>query len=103
MVIVMNHHPRHRMRKAQCDEEEDGGVVNVRISDIKLADSFGIDDKKMLHRNSGSPIMGISVRTLVFVSIQLFWRKIEGEGASDFEINLILLQAVMRRRSPKTR
>ena len=88
------------MRKAQCDEEE-GGIVNVRLSDIKLADNSEIDDKKMLHRNSGSPIMGISVRTLVFVSIQLFWSKIE--GASDFEITLILLQAVMRRRSPKTR
>ena len=41
MVILL---PRHRMRKAQCDEEE-GGVVNVRVIDILLADNSDLDDK----------------------------------------------------------
>ena len=44
MVVIVILLPRHRMRKAQCDEEE-GGAVNVRLSDMQLADNSEIDDK----------------------------------------------------------
>ena len=44
IVVTVILLPRHRMRKAQCDEEE-GGVVNVRLIDMKLADNSDIDDK----------------------------------------------------------
>ena len=58
------------MRKAQCDEEE-GGVGNVRLIDMKLADNSDIDDKNNVAQEQWKSSYGHQREDLSFCEYQI--------------------------------
>ena len=70
MVVIVILLPRHRMRKAQCDEEE-GGVVNVRLINMKLADNSENDNKNNVVQEQWKSNYGHQREDLSFCEFQI--------------------------------